>query len=1051
MTDAAGAGLRLEPSPGPDHAPASAAGHGLLTDDPVLATWPAAADGRSRVPLLALGRAVTDGAELRYAVFPAFDDAAADPRDGFRASAIAVDVVFDDGSRLLDEPPLDQYGLPADARSTFENHLLPPDQWTLRRIGLPAGRRAVALEAVVDTPAPRGAAPGLLRAWIDGAGLHPMRPLDRSLPPAEIADTRRGSHSSPRLSRGLTVPLAGVPHGGLFVHPVTDAGSAHWAYSWNAHAGRRPVLHGLRVSHTASIWMGDWGVLQLLPRADADSRARSSAFDHDAEEAHPHRYRVALDDGVVAEATATDHVAVVRVEFPRAGGAVALGTLGERSLSFTTDARGGILHGWIDGPPALGRAAPRMFVDARVDGPARGLADVAGTPTLLLDPSGGTTVELRIGTSLISQDLARRAREREAAGTFDAIRTAAQERWDALLGLIEVEGAGDDQLVTLLSSLARVFAYPNRLGEQDAAGETVHAAVGRLDGIVHGEQHTGAEVRPGALSTNHGFWDTYRTVWPALGLLTPESAAELLDGFVTHFRDDGWLPRWAAPGPVDAMVGTSLDAVLADALALGVLDAAALAESYPAALRDASAVPPDPAVGRKGMPMSIYRGFVADDVPEGMSWGLESALNDAGLFRLADALVESDPTGPSGDRAAERRWFATRAASASRYFDPASGFFRGLAPDGTRRPGFDPRIWGGDYAETNAWGMAVSLPHDGAELRRLYGGSAGLRTRLDAIFTEPETAGEAFRGSYPEVIHEMTEARDARFGMWGLSNQPGHHIPYLYLHAGHPAAAQRIVREALDRLFIGSEIGQGYPGDEDNGEMSAWWLFGALGLYPLAPGSGEWVIGSPRFERMRWRLPRGVLEVVAHRTAPGDRYVQAVRLDGEPWSRTAIPHARLVGGARLDVVLGPEPSSWGTGPADTPSSLSEELAERGLGPLRDALTATGASAPELVDDTGLTAIDVSAGTALEFRLDAPGEIELYTLGFVDTGSWSWRLEAATPGGWVRLDERHDEATRWPWQVRPFLPAAAVDASRIRLTALAPLRLAQLEALTAVGP
>jgi len=288
-----------------------------------------------------------------------------------------------------------------------------------------------------------------------------------------------------------------------------------------------------------------------------------------------------------------------------------------------------------------------------------------------------------------------------------------------------------------------------------------------------------------------------------------------------------------------------------------------------------------------------------------------------------------------------------------------------------------------------------------------------------------------------------------RLGMWAPSNQPAHHIPYLYLHAGAPWRAQRIVREAIDRLFTGSEIGQGYPGDEDNGEMSAWWLFGALGLYPLAPGSGEWVIGSPLFDRMRCRLPGGDLEVVAHRASRDDPYVQSVLLDGEPWSRTAIPHDRLARGARIDVVLGPEPSDWGTAPADAPGSLSVELAALGMAPLRDALIAASGppGAAALVDDVGVTAVRLAPGERIEFELDTSRPIEVYTLGFLDPGTASWRLEAATADGWRTLDERHDAVVLWPGQTRPFLPRDVAPASRIRLTVLGPLRLAQVEALT----
>jgi predicted alpha-1,2-mannosidase len=1003
----------------------------------------------------------SDGLELQYAVFPAFDRDAEIVGDGFRASAIAVDVVFADGSRLLDDPVRDQYGLPGDAASSYARHTLPPDQWALRRIELPPGLLAVALEVVVDAPAPAGRTGEFLHAWIDGAALAPRRPLDRALPPSEIADTRRGSHSSPTLSRGLTVPLVGVPHGSLFVHPVTDAAHPHWNYAWNRHGGgRRPALEALSISHTASIWIGDWGVLQFMPRPESagsgssEPFTRAAPFGHESEEAHPGRYRVELDSGIVAEATATDHVAVLRFSFAAPGGSIVLDRLDDGDLTFTPDAAGGVLSGWVDGSTVHGQVVPRMFVDARVDGPVVELLPSqprhGRASVLRIESSTPAVVEVRVGTSFISYDLARRAREVESVEEFGTISAAAQSRWDARLGLVEVEGASDDQLRTLYSNLSRLFAYPNMLSESDAGGREVHADVARLDRVEHAADRTGSTIHPGPLTANHGFWDTYRTAWPALMLLTPGSARKLVEGVVAQYRDGGWLPRWAAPGPLDAMVGTSGNIVLADALAHGLLDGDLLADGYSAALRDASSRPPHPAVGRKGMPAAIYRGYVADDVAEGLSWGVEGALNDFGLYRMATHLAAADPAGERGDRHAESRWFASRALAATRYFDPGTGFLRGLDPAGNRRTGFDPRRWGGDYTETNAWGMAFSIPHDGAGLATLHGGRDQLRARLDAFFREAETGRAEFRGTYPDVIHEMIEARDVRLGMWGLSNQPAHHIPYMYAHAGYPAGTQRIVREALARLFTGSEIGQGYPGDEDNGEMSAWWLFGALGLYPLVPGSGEWAIGSPLLPLMRWRLPGGDLVVIAHGWHPEHPYVQQVLVDGEPWTRTVIPHSRLVGGASIEVFLGPEPSEWGTGPGDAPSSLSTELRSRGWGALRDALvSATGTDDVScLVDDTGQTVVSLAAGASVELKLSGTHTVELVTLGFVDAGAASWRIDAFVDGSWVTIDERRDTEVRWPWQTRPFLPMVTVTTDQLRLVAQTPLRLAQVEALVA---
>src|SRR5690606_29491276 len=280
---------------------------------------------------------------------------------------------------------------------------------------------------------------------------------------------------------------------------------------------------------------------------------------------------------------------------------------------------------------------------------------------------------------------------------------------------------------------------------------------------------------------------------------------------------------------------------------------------------------------RKGLARSMYRGYADASVHEGLSWTLEGALNDFGLASLAEsrAAADGDP-GRALRYREEAAYFRARATDYVHVYDADTGFFRGLDADGGwREPAarFDPRVWGHDYTESNAWTFAFTAPHDAEGLAALTGGRAALAQQLDEFFATPETAHERFAGSYGRVIHEMTEARDVRMGMYAHSNQPSHHIPWMYVAAGQPWKAQQLAREVLRRLYLGSEIGQGYPGDEDNGEMSAWYLFAMMGLYPLRMGAPEYVIGSPMFERVDVRLDNGrTLRVIAHGNGPENVY-----------------------------------------------------------------------------------------------------------------------------------------------------------------------------------
>ncbi|MFJ3391343.1 GH92 family glycosyl hydrolase [Leifsonia aquatica] len=1058
--------VTLSPSPGPERAPAAAAGAGLLTDSPVRASWPGGASGPGRAALRGEDTVIGPDDELRYAVLPAFDDAA-QMGDAFRATAVAVDLLFDDGTRLLDTAPADQHGFPASARASFERAALTPDQWNLRRLPLAAhaGRRVVAVEIAVDAPAPAGPTSDQLSAWIDGAAIVPARRLPADASPADLVVTTRGTQSSPTASRGNTMPFAGLPHGFTLVTPMTDTANLHWNYTWNQHSqhGRRPRLRGLAVSHTPSLWVGDRGVLLVsASRGPGEPDPAGAVFDHDEENARPHRYGVRLADGSAAEVAATDHGAIFRFDLGAGTGEARLVLDRLAGGAYVLDpAAPQAVRGYVDSHgPHTGRL-PRLYVDAVVEGrveEAVVVPGIDGAPdraVLRVRPDADGVVTVRVGTSWIGAEEARAARESELppSRTLDDVATSAKRAWNALLSRVRVEGATDDQLVTLYSNLYRLFLYPTALTEGSGADERYASPF--IDAAdEEGPERSRSAVRPGRMYANNGFWDTYRTSWPGYLLFAPDRVGDLLDGFLQHYRDGGWTARWSAPGYLDAMVGTSFDVISADAVTKHAAGFDA-ATAYDAALRNATVHPPTRFTGRKGLRSTLYRGYVANDLDEGLSWTVEGAINDFGLYVQAVTLARLAPAG--GERRArldaEARYFHSRALAYRRLFDPATGFLRSRTPEGGWEEPFDPAVWGGGYTETNAWGMAVSAPHDGAGLARLQGGPQGLAHLLDAYFSTPETAREELRGTYPSVIHEMTEARDIRMGMFGLSNQPAHHIPYMYAFAGAPHRLQSVVRESLARLFTGSEIGQGYPGDEDNGEMSAWWLFSAMGLYPLAPGSGEYVVGSPLFPRLTVDIPgAGTLEVVAENQSPENVYVQSLTLDGEPWESLAIPHARIARDARLVFTMGPEPSTWGASPEARPASLSD----LDLPPLDDALRgarlAPGAApdAAALTDDLGATTVVLETGSSVTWELREAAVPELATLTLAEPGRYAWRLESSTDGtDWSTADERAEEFV-WEHQLRVFAlagrAAAAPPARWWRLTALTPLPLEQVELL-----
>ena len=567
--------------------------------------------------------------------------------------------------------------------------------------------------------------------------------------------------------------------------------------------------------------------------------------------------------------------------------------------SLTIDAANGVIKGWSDVASGLSNGATRMFIYATFDKPitASGMQTDEDHPSRGYARFDAGTLNMRIATSLIGTDQARRNLELELApdDTVESVKRRAQRQWDAKLGRVEVEGATDDQRTTLYSNLYRLFLYPNSAHENTGSARRPRWQHAVQSSTEKPPDNMGAPVVDGKVYVNNGFWDTYRTTWSAYSLFTPKMAGELVDGFVQQYRDGGWIARWSSPGYANLMTGTSSDAAFADAFVKGVpgLDAR---DTYDAAVKNATVAPPgdpwNPSVGRKGQIVAPFLGYTPSRVSEGVSWALEGDINDFGIANMAQKLAAETHSRRQRQRLQEEReYFLSRSQNYVNMFDPAIRFFQGRDASGRWKSSpqdYDPRVWGHehDYTETDGWNFAFHTPHDGQGLANLYGGRDGLANKLDTFFSTPETA--KFVGSYGGTIHEMIEARDVRMGQWGFSNQVSHHIPYMYDYTGQPAKAQAKVREVLRRLYLGSEIGQGYAGDEDNGETSAWYLFSALGIYPLQVGSENYVIGSPLFKRATVRLENGRKLVVKARNNSAPQ-----RLRPEPEAQRAGLRPRL--------------------------------------------------------------------------------------------------------------------------------------------------------------
>ncbi|CAM5486012.1 GH92 family glycosyl hydrolase [Streptomyces griseorubiginosus] len=949
---------------------------------------------------------------LSYRIYPSMVDGDRD----YDSTNVSVDLAFTDGTFLSRLGARDQHGFPLSPQGQGASKALYVNQWNhvAARIGsVAAGKTVDRILVAYDSPA----GPAKFRGWLDDVTLERAAPEQPRAHLSDYALTTRGTLSSGGFSRGNDFPAAAVPHGFNFWTPVTNAGSLTWLYDY-ARANNEdnlPTIQAFSASHEPSPWMGDRQTFQVMPSTAAGTpatgrEARELAFRHENETARPYYYGVRFENGLKAEMAPTDHAAVLRFSYPGDDASVLFDNVTDQA-GLTLDKDSGTFTGYSDVKSGLSTGATRLFVYGVFDKPVVDGASSGVKGYLRFDDR---TVTLRIATSLISLDQAKdNMRQEIPDGTsFDDVKGAAQRAWDRILGRVEVEGATEDQLTTLYSSLYRLYLYPNS-GFEKVGSTYQYASPFSPMPSQDAPTHTGAKIVDGKVYVNNGFWDTYRTTWPAYSLLTPSQAGEMVDGFVQQYKDGGWTSRWSSPGYADLMTGTSSDVAFADAYVKGVdFDAKS---AYEAALKNATVAPSSSGVGRKGMQTSPFLGYTSTDTHEGLSWALEGYLNDYGIARMGRALYAK--TGDKRYRE-ESEYFLNRAQDYVRLFDAKAGFFQGRDAKGDWRvpsESYDPRVWGYDYTETNGWGYAFTAPQDSRGLANLYGGRAGLAEKLDTYFSTPETASPEFVGSYGGVIHEMTEARDVRMGMYGHSNQVAHHVTYMYDAAGQPWKTQRNVREVLSRLYVGSEIGQGYHGDEDNGEQSAWYLFSALGFYPLVMGSGEYAVGSPLFTKATVHLENGRdLVVRAPENSARNVYVQGLKVNGKPWTSTSLPHAVLSKGAVLDFAMGPRPSKWGTGKNAAPVSITQD--DEVPTPRADVLSGDGA----LFDNTSATEAAVTS-----VDLPVSGEVEgvQYTVTSSSDRAKApagWTLQGSADGStWKTLDRRSGESFAWDRQTRAF--------------------------------
>ncbi|MBR4867947.1 MAG: glycoside hydrolase family 92 protein, partial [Clostridia bacterium] len=465
----------------------------------------------------------------------------------------------------------------------------------------------------------------------------------------------------------------------------------------------------------------------------------------------------------------------------------------------------------------------------------------------------------------------------------------------------------------------------------------------------------------GQMYTSNGFWDTYRTAWPAYTLLTPTKAGDLLNGILQHYEDAGQMHRWLNPGFVPSMLGSNSDAIFSDAAIKGVdFDYETAFETI---VQNAATIEHSQGSTRPNS-LSLYTGYVHSGLGTSVSWEIENNISDYAAAQFAKLLGKDSYA----------TYFQNRSLGYTYLFEPESGFFISRAVDGTFTAvgdDLDPYLWDPHkygHIETNAWGMAFSIAHDGEGLAALYGGKQAMAAKLDQMLSADPECTTAIG-----TQHEMFEGRECKMGQYWHSNQPAHSALYMYNYTHQPYKTQRYTREVLDRLYVGGSYGQGYIGDEDNGEQSAWYLLSALGFYPLALGSGEYEITAPLFDKVTLHLESGDVTIVAHNNSSENVYIQGMKVDGVYHNATTITHEDLLGASVIEFTMGNKPSAWGTTEGDQLACPT---------PMVD-LTGTSMTSSKLFDNVTTNESSLTVSQPVEVTFNQPKTVNMVTVTGVD--------------------------------------------------------------------
>ena len=711
--------------------------------------------------------------------------------------------------------------------------------------------------------------------------------------PVDYVSTLVGTLSHHAFSTGNTYPAIAMPWGMNFWTPQGGRMGDGWAYRYDQN-----WIRGFKQTHQPSPWINDYGQFAIMPVRDAshvDENSRASYFSHKSETARPYYYQVYLaDHDINVELTPTERAAAFRFTFPESetsgvvidafdnGSYIKVIPEENAIVGYTTKNSGGVpenFRNWF--VIKFDKAIEGYTLWAGPETGLRGGVEYEGDHALVsvsFATERGEVVNIQTASSFISLDQAWRNLKEVEGRSFDDIKAAAKDRWNEVLGRIEVGGGTEEQYRTFYSCLYRSLLFPRKFYEIDASGKPVHYS-----------PYNG-QVCDGYLYTDTGFWDTFRALFPLLNLVYPSVNKEIQMGLANIARENEFLPEWASPGHRGCRVGNNSASVVADAIMKGITPEEEWQTLYDCIVYGTENVHPSvSSTGRLGHEYYNTIGYIPYNVGinENVARTLEYAYNDWCILQIARKLGRPEE---------ELAKWEDRSGNWMNVFDPSHNLMRGRNLDGSFQEPFSPYKWGDAFTEGNAWHYTWSVFHDVDGLAEAMGGTEEFEAMLDSVFVVPPIYDDSY---YGYRIHEITEMQVANMGNYAHGNQPAQHMIYLYNWTSQPWKAQKWVREVMDRLYSASP--DGYCGDEDNGQTSAWYVFSALGFYPVCPGSDFYAIGSPLFQKAVVHLENGE-DIVINAPSNGSQtpYISSMNVEGNEWNEQFLKHSELSDGAVID-------------------------------------------------------------------------------------------------------------------------------------------------------